>query len=251
MVYAGTHGGHGPRPPGGDEARLAPSPPRPPRQPGFPPSRARASTCPATRSQTQLHARAQHRQHLRADLHGRRACRACRSRVRSSGQTFPPVDYVALPVAHKTLYVAWLDPATHAIVDAFVMNFKTGVVFDYAPGSAHARELGHGEDPHEGREPDPVARRIEAVLEARTVDPRPPALRVGGRSRSRAESCGDLLVGIRTGARGWSEAGRLASERPGRHSVAGRIGRGSKPPPQLGQTSCSACSTQSAQKVHS
>jgi hypothetical protein len=49
------------------------------------------------------------------------------------GQTFPPEDYVALPVAHKTLYVAWLDPDTHAIVDAFVMNFKTGVVFDYAP----------------------------------------------------------------------------------------------------------------------
>jgi hypothetical protein len=51
------------------------------------------------------------------------------------GTDFPPVDYVALPVAHKTLYVAWLDPSTHAIVDAFVMNFKTGVVFDYAPGS--------------------------------------------------------------------------------------------------------------------
>jgi hypothetical protein len=31
------------------------------------------------------------------------------------------------------LYVVWTDPTTHAIVDAFVMNFKTGVVFDYAP----------------------------------------------------------------------------------------------------------------------
>jgi hypothetical protein len=52
------------------------------------------------------------------------------------GQTFPPEDYVALPIAHKTLYVAWLDPTNQfAIVDAFVMNFKTGVVFDYAPGS--------------------------------------------------------------------------------------------------------------------
>jgi hypothetical protein len=49
------------------------------------------------------------------------------------GTEFPPVDYVALPVARKTLYVAWLDPETNAIVDAFVMNFKTGVVFDYAP----------------------------------------------------------------------------------------------------------------------
>ena len=58
------------------------------------------------------------------------------------GQTFPPEDYVALPVAHKTLYVAWLDPTTHAIVDAFVMNFKTGVVFDYAPGSATPESSG-------------------------------------------------------------------------------------------------------------
>jgi hypothetical protein len=47
------------------------------------------------------------------------------------------------------------------------------------------------------------------------------------------------------------EAGRLASERPGRHSVAGRIGRGAKPPTQLGQTLWSSCSTQSAQNVHS
>src|SRR5262245_29129254 len=51
------------------------------------------------------------------------------------GTVFPPVDYVAMPVAHKTLFVSWLDPSTHAIVDAFVMNFKTGVVFDYAPDS--------------------------------------------------------------------------------------------------------------------
>jgi hypothetical protein len=58
------------------------------------------------------------------------------------GTVFPPVDYVALPIAHKTLYVAWLDPSTHAIVDAFVMNFKTGVVFDYAPGSASPESSG-------------------------------------------------------------------------------------------------------------
>jgi hypothetical protein len=49
------------------------------------------------------------------------------------GQTFPQENYVALPIAHKVLYVVWTDPTTHAIVDAFVMNFKTGVVFDYAP----------------------------------------------------------------------------------------------------------------------
>jgi hypothetical protein len=58
------------------------------------------------------------------------------------GTVFPPVDYVALPIAHKTLYVAWLDPSTHAIVDAFVMNFKTGVVFDYAPGSVSPESSG-------------------------------------------------------------------------------------------------------------
>jgi hypothetical protein len=58
------------------------------------------------------------------------------------GKTFPPVDYVALPIAHKTLYIAWLDPTTHAIVDAFVMNFKTHVVFDYAPGTASPESSG-------------------------------------------------------------------------------------------------------------
>src|SRR5580658_4492943 len=47
------------------------------------------------------------------------------------------------------------------------------------------------------------------------------------------------------------EGGRLATESPGRHSVAGRIGRGSKPPPQFGQTLNNTLSTQSAQKVHS
>jgi hypothetical protein len=52
------------------------------------------------------------------------------------GTQFPPADYVALPIAHKTLYVAWLRPSDHAIIDAFVMNFKTGVVFDYAPGAS-------------------------------------------------------------------------------------------------------------------
>ena len=56
------------------------------------------------------------------------------------GQTFPQENYVALPVGHKMLYVAWLDPSTHAIVDAFVMNFKTGVVFDYAPDDADKPE---------------------------------------------------------------------------------------------------------------
>jgi hypothetical protein len=58
------------------------------------------------------------------------------------GTTFPPQDYVALPIAKDTLYIVWQDPSTHAIVDAFVMNFKTGVVFDYAPGSAQPESSG-------------------------------------------------------------------------------------------------------------
>jgi hypothetical protein len=47
------------------------------------------------------------------------------------------------------------------------------------------------------------------------------------------------------------EAGRFASDRPGRHSVAGRTGRGANPPPQFGHTSRSTLVTQSAQNVHS
>ena len=58
------------------------------------------------------------------------------------GKVFPPVDYVALAIAHKTLYIAWLDPDSHAIVDAFVMNFKTHAVFDYAPGTASPESSG-------------------------------------------------------------------------------------------------------------
>ena len=47
------------------------------------------------------------------------------------------------------------------------------------------------------------------------------------------------------------EGGCLARETPGRHSPCGRIGRFSKPPPQLGQTSCKCTLTQAAQNVHS
>ena len=57
------------------------------------------------------------------------------------GQTFDPAEYVALPVAHKTLYVVWMNPAFD-IIDAFVMNFRTGVVFDYAPGGATPESSG-------------------------------------------------------------------------------------------------------------
>jgi hypothetical protein len=57
------------------------------------------------------------------------------------GQQFDPAKYVALPVAHKTLYVVWQNDAFD-IIDAFVMNFRTGVVFDYAPGSATPESSG-------------------------------------------------------------------------------------------------------------
>lgn len=57
------------------------------------------------------------------------------------GLTFPPANYVALQVAPKTLYVTWLDPANN-IIDVFVMNFKTHVVFDYAPGSSTPESSG-------------------------------------------------------------------------------------------------------------
>jgi hypothetical protein len=58
------------------------------------------------------------------------------------GVTFPPENYVALPIGHHQLYIVWLDPSTSAIVDAFVMNFVTDTVYDYAPGSNHPESAG-------------------------------------------------------------------------------------------------------------
>jgi hypothetical protein len=58
------------------------------------------------------------------------------------GATFPPEDYVALPIGNHQLYITWLDPKTFAIVDVFVMNFATHTVYDYAPGSAHPESAG-------------------------------------------------------------------------------------------------------------
>jgi hypothetical protein len=50
------------------------------------------------------------------------------------GTVFPPAKYVALAIGHKQIYIVWQDDQNN-IIDAFVMNFRTGVVFDYAPGS--------------------------------------------------------------------------------------------------------------------
>ncbi|HSC03910.1 MAG TPA: hypothetical protein VLC49_11340 [Solirubrobacteraceae bacterium] len=58
------------------------------------------------------------------------------------GTKFPAEDYVAMPIGNHELYVAWQDPKKHALVDVFVMNFATGVVYDYAPGSAHPESSG-------------------------------------------------------------------------------------------------------------
>jgi hypothetical protein len=58
------------------------------------------------------------------------------------GVTFPTEDYVALPIGNHELYVTWLDPSTDAIVDVFVMNFKTDTVYDFAPGSATPESAG-------------------------------------------------------------------------------------------------------------
>jgi hypothetical protein len=58
------------------------------------------------------------------------------------GVTFPPEDYVALPIGNHELYITWLDPSTYAIVDVFVMNFRTDTVYDYAPGSASPESAG-------------------------------------------------------------------------------------------------------------
>ena len=58
------------------------------------------------------------------------------------GTTFPPEDYVALPIGNHQLYITWLDPSTDAIVDVFVMNFAKHTVYDYAPGSASPESAG-------------------------------------------------------------------------------------------------------------
>lgn len=58
------------------------------------------------------------------------------------GVTFPPEDYVALPIGDHQLYITWLDPKTFAIVDVFVMNLRNHTVYDYAPGSSAPESAG-------------------------------------------------------------------------------------------------------------
>ena len=71
------------------------------------------------------------------------------------GTKFPAEDYVAMPIGNHELYVAWQDPKKHALVDVFVMNFATGVVYDYAPGSAHPESSGTVTVEHRGAHPLP------------------------------------------------------------------------------------------------
>jgi hypothetical protein len=71
------------------------------------------------------------------------------------GTKFPAEDYVAMTIGNHELYVAWQDPKTHALVDVFVMNFATGVVYDYAPGSAHPESSGTVTVVHRGSHPLP------------------------------------------------------------------------------------------------
>ena len=59
------------------------------------------------------------------------------------GVKFPTEDYVALPISADQVYITWLDPATDAIVDVFVMNLQTHTVYDYAPGSAKPESAGY------------------------------------------------------------------------------------------------------------
>jgi hypothetical protein len=74
----------------------------------------------------------------------------------SVGMTFPPEDYVAMPIGHHQLYVTWIDPTQNdALVDVFVMNFKTHVVFDYAPGSLTPESSGFITVRKRGAEPLP------------------------------------------------------------------------------------------------
>ena len=72
------------------------------------------------------------------------------------GTKFPVEDYVAMQIGNHELYVAWLDTKTHALLDVFVMNFKTHAIYDYAPGSLHPESTGTVTVKHIGRTPPPA-----------------------------------------------------------------------------------------------
>jgi hypothetical protein len=72
------------------------------------------------------------------------------------GATFPVEDYVAMPIGNHELYVAWLDTKTHALLDVFVMNFKTHAIYDYAPGSLHPESTGTVAIKNVGKTPPPA-----------------------------------------------------------------------------------------------
>jgi len=59
------------------------------------------------------------------------------------GVKFPTEDYVALSIGDNQVYITWLDPATYAIVDVFVINLASHTVYDYAPGSASPQSAGY------------------------------------------------------------------------------------------------------------
>jgi hypothetical protein len=71
------------------------------------------------------------------------------------GTKFPAEDYVALPIGNHEIYVAWIDKKSKALVDVFVMNFATHVVFDYAPGSLKPESSGKITVVHKGSSPLP------------------------------------------------------------------------------------------------
>ncbi|HEY1518518.1 MAG TPA: hypothetical protein VGF91_18970 [Solirubrobacteraceae bacterium] len=71
------------------------------------------------------------------------------------GAKFPVEDYVAMPIGNHEIYVAWLDTKSKALLDVFVMNFATHVVFDYAPGSLHPESSGTITVVHKGSSPLP------------------------------------------------------------------------------------------------
>jgi hypothetical protein len=58
------------------------------------------------------------------------------------GTQFPVEDYVSMYIGHHEMYVCWLDTSTNAILDVFVMNFKTHKIWDYAPGSLTPESTG-------------------------------------------------------------------------------------------------------------